>query len=100
MSHIPDDDSIIWQSLKAGDRNSFGQIYQLHFKSLYEYGMRLLNNSDLVKDYIHDLFVKIWLNKSNLGEVKNVKSYLLISLRGAIYNKSKNNTLSVSIEEF
>jgi RNA polymerase sigma factor (sigma-70 family) len=100
MLHAVNNDSTIWQSFKAGDRTSFEKIYQLYFKNLYEYGMRLLNNSDLVKDYIHDLFVKIWLNKSNLGEVTNVKSYLLVSLRGTIYNNTKNKKATASIEEF
>jgi len=100
MLHAVHNDTIIWQSFKAGDRTSFEKIYQLYFKNLYEYGMRLLNNSDLVKDNIHDLFVKIWMNKSNLGEVTNVKSYLLVSLRGAIYNNNaKNKKPAISIEE-
>lgn len=101
MLHAADNDTIIWQSFKAGDRTAFERIYHLYFKNLYEYGMRLLNNSELVKDYIHDLFVKIWLNKSNLGEVTNVKAYLLVSLRGAIYNKNtENKNAPVSLEEF
>lgn len=92
MLHAANNDSVIWQSFKIGDKTSFEKIYHLYFKNLYEYGMRLMNNSDLVKDYIHDLFVKIWINKSNLGEVTNVKSYLLVSLRRTIYNKHSGNT--------
>lgn len=100
MLHAANNDSIIWQSFKNGDKKSFEDMYHLYFKNLYEYGMRLMNNSDLVKDYIHDLFVKIWMNKSNLGEVANVKSYLLVSLRRIIYNKHSGSThVTGSLEE-
>lgn len=100
MLHALHNDDTIWQSFKAGDRNCFEQIYQLYFDTLYEYGMRLLSQRDSVEDLIHDLFVKIWLNRSHLGDVTNVKSYLLVSLRGAIYSKTKNKKRSVSVAEF
>ncbi len=99
MSYATNNDALIWQSFKAGDRTSFEKIYHLYFKNLYEYGMRLLNNSEFVKDHIHDLFVKIWMNKSNLAEVTNIKSYLLVSLRGSIYNKNIHKSSAVSLSE-
>jgi RNA polymerase sigma factor (sigma-70 family) len=92
MLHAPNNDALIWQSFKDGDRTSFEKIYHLYFKSLYEYGVRLINDKEVVKDCIHDLFVKIWSNKDNLGEISNLKSYLLVSLRGTIYNKSQSNS--------
>lgn len=81
----------IWQAFKGGDMDSFHAIYRQHFDGLYEYGMRLINNRDLVKDAIHDLFVKLWNNKSNLGDVSAVRSYLLVALRSTIYNKLEKN---------
>ena len=81
------DDGALWQSLKNGDHDSFQAIYFSHFDSLYSYGLRMASDRDLVKDCIHDLFVKIWTNKSGLADVTAIRSYLLVSLRTTLFNR-------------
>jgi RNA polymerase sigma factor (sigma-70 family) len=83
---ILSDDSIIWQSFKEGDSDSFKTIYFKYFHNLYEYGMRICGDKEVVKDTIHDLFVKLWNNKSNLGNVTALRAYLLVALRSTLYN--------------
>jgi DNA-directed RNA polymerase specialized sigma24 family protein len=79
-------DIAIWQSFKSGDKDSFKTIYFTYYSNLYEYGMRIISDKELVKDTIHDLFVKLWNNKLNLGDVTAIKAYLIVSLRSALYN--------------
>lgn len=91
----------IWSSFKKGNKDAFEAIYHLYFDELYRYGIRLLADEDSVKDCIHDLFLKLWNNKKNLGDVKEIKSYLIISLRGIIYNKLQRNKIDLfTTEEF
>jgi DNA-directed RNA polymerase specialized sigma24 family protein len=47
-----------------------------------------------VKDNLHDFFVDLWSKREGLGEVKNLKAYLLISLRRRLFREKeplKNN---------
>jgi len=53
---------------------------------LYNYGIRITNNSELVKDCIQELFFRIWKNKIDLSKVSYIKSYLFIGLRRQILN--------------
>lgn len=94
-------DILLWQAFKEGDRDAYAHIYQRYFKNLYEYGFRINDDKYLVQDCIHDLFVKLWNNKSTLGNVKSIKPYLLVSLRSTIYNKTKqeDKITSVDIED-
>jgi RNA polymerase sigma factor (sigma-70 family) len=87
MVDIKNNDQLLWQDFKKGDHGSFAQLYDLHFNSLYAYGLRIADDRDLVKDSIHDLFVKLWMNRKNLADVEHVKAYLLVSLRGTLFNK-------------
>ncbi len=80
-------DAGLWLSFKAGNRNSFKEIYEKFYDSLFEYGFRISNDLQLVEDVIQELFIKIWNNRARLGDVTSVKSYLFVSLRGAIFNK-------------
>ena len=96
-------DTELWSLTKEGDKDSFAAIYHQYFKNLYEYGSRLIDDRDLVKDCIHDLFVKLWANKGNLGDVQNVKTYLIVSLRHLIYNRmaaGKKNRLKEIDENY
>lgn len=92
-------DSDIWQSFKNGSQDAFHTVYLDHFKSLIQYGLRIINNEELVKDVIHDLFVKIWNNKSTLTDVAHIRSYLLVSLRMSLLNKVKQNNRIQLYEE-
>lgn len=89
---IANDDYALWQLFKSGDKESFQSIYFSHYNSLYEYGIRIENDKESVKDSIHDLFIKIWNNRSSLGNIGNIRSYLLVSLRGILYNKRESTS--------
>jgi len=97
--HTESNDYPLWQSFKEGDRTSFQTIYFSNFKNLSEYGMRIIDDKELVKDCIHDLFVKLWNNKSNLGNITAIRSYLMVSLRATLFNKIQQNK-RMSISEF
>ena len=88
----------LWQSFKEGSREAFQQIYDENFESLFEYGLRLTKDKELIKDAVHDLFVKIYNNRINLGDVNNIRAYLFISLRSNFLNKITRQNKIVSTE--
>jgi RNA polymerase sigma factor (sigma-70 family) len=80
------EDNILWRSFTSGDRPSFEAIYRQHFDMLYEYGLRRTKDEGLTRDTIHDLFVKLWTNRTNLRETDNIKYYLLASFKNSLLN--------------
>lgn len=78
-----------WKSFLGGDKDALSALYRHYFPVLYEYGVRLHDQEELVKDCIQDLFVKLWTNRGTLQEARDPRLYLLIALRGGIYNKLK-----------
>lgn len=89
---VANDDYSLWQAFKNGDKDAFQTLYFSSFKNLYEYGMRIVRDPELVKDCIHDLFVKLWSRKSTLADVNAIKPYLLVSLRTTLYNKLEKSS--------
>lgn len=88
------DPSDLWLNLTKGDRKAFTTIYSTYVSSLYEYGMRILNQEDQVKDCIHDLFTKLWLNHKTIGHTDNIRFYLIGALRNTIFSyKSRENRI-------
>lgn len=71
----------LWQRFKTGDELAFGELAQMHYRSLYNYGLRLTMDSELVWDTIQDLLLELWDRRDTLGDAVFVKTYLLKALR-------------------
>lgn len=77
----------LWVSFKQGDKEVYALLYQTYFARLYNYGLKFTKDKDLVEDAIHDLFVKLWQHRQNLGVPISITNYLFKSLRGLLINK-------------
>lgn len=71
---------------KSDASQVFTSVFNYYFDNLYSYGFRLIQNEELVKDCIQELFLRIWKNKINLLSINNLKAYLLKGLRHQIIN--------------
>lgn len=80
-------DAELWGSFLRGGKESFSDIYEYFFPLLSDYGARLYKDDELVKDCIHDLFIKLWVNRENLSQTTCIKPYLFVALRSIILNK-------------
>jgi len=94
-------DATIWEALQQGSQQAFATIYDRYFERLYEYGMRLHPDDDLVKDAIQELFIKLWTNKDTLSTPVNPRPYLLVALRSTIYNRLRphKNRVVISLDQ-
>ena len=71
-------------SFQAGNMAAFSQLYDLHVRILFNYGLKLTLDKELLKDCIHDIFVKLYTKKDELGTIDNLRSYLFISLKNKL----------------
>ena len=60
------------------------QAGNLHINVLFNYGLKLTIDKELLKDCIHDIFVKLYTKKDELGTIDNLRSYLFISLKNKL----------------
>lgn len=75
------EDELLWNKLKAGDREAFSTLYKRYFSRLFNYGMKLTPQVETVQDCIHDLFVTIWKTRQRLSATSSVKFYLYACLK-------------------
>ena len=71
-------------SFQAGNMAAFSQLYNLHINVLFNNGLKLTIDKELLKDCIHDIFVKLYTKKDELGTIDNLRSYLFISLKNKL----------------
>jgi RNA polymerase sigma factor (sigma-70 family) len=85
MVTIEDDST--WNRFRQGDRAAFSQLLQQYYQPLFNYGTKLTNDTEFVKDCIQDLFLELWKNHRTLGPAECVRAYLLKSIRRKLYRQ-------------
>jgi RNA polymerase sigma factor (sigma-70 family) len=96
------EDRVLWESVKKGNELAFSSLFKKFVNPLYNYGMHLHADSDLVKDCVQELFTSIWHKNETLSDVTQVKFYLFKSFRNLLFAKisaSKNLIYSEVWEE-
>ena len=89
---IVENDKLIWNRFLAGDNEAFSEVYQKYVQSLFLYGLQFTSDRELVKDSIHDLFVKLYNGRNNISEIKNVKIYLFVLLKNILIDEFRKNS--------
>jgi len=88
-----------WEDFLNGNDNSFDQFYQLLFPKLFNYGMYLTQDKDLVKDCIQALFIQFWTNRRKSVKIKSIHGYLFKSLRNRLYKQLNINHDTVFLNQ-
>jgi len=83
MSYHEMDDGQLWVLLLEKNSEALKVVYYRNYDLLLNYGYKICRNDELVKDCIHDIFLKIFGNKK-LSLVDQIRPYLIRSLRNMI----------------
>ena len=75
--NLNDKTACLVTAFQSGDVSAFSTLYDMHINLLFNYGCKLTTDKELLKDCIHDVFVKLYTKKAELGIIDNFKSYLL-----------------------
>lgn len=92
-------DQLLWDNFRQGCEGAYALIYKDHFFSLYNYGLKICPEKEIVKDYIQDLFVYLWKNKEKLGPTDSIKYYLFTALKRRLIDDFTAQSKFNQIEE-
>ena len=90
---MDDKTACLLTAFQSGDMKAFSELYDMYIDVLLIYGNKLTMDKELLKDCIHDVFVKFYMKRDEFGNVNNFKSYLFISLKNKIYDEYRKHTL-------
>ncbi len=84
--------NLLWQAFQNGSQSAFETIYQQLFPVLYNYGYRLCQDKDQVKDCIQTIFVEIWQKRDQAPDVHSLKQYFLKIMRRKLFQHLKESS--------
>lgn len=88
-----------WERLRQDDTEAMMQLYAQSYAGLLSYGVQLINNNELAKDAINDVFLELWDNRLKLKPVENVKAYLFACIRRKIFQTATINRKANAITD-
>ncbi len=91
-------DEVLWKMMLRKNEDALSLLYCRHFDSLYNYGMHLCPDEELVKDCIQNLFLALY-NLRKQSPIRNVTSYLLMSLRNNVIAALREKERNIGVEE-
>lgn len=77
--------------LKVGDESVLGYVYSQYVHDLYRFGNQVIQNQEMVKDCIQNVFAGLIKNKKSLEGILSIKSYLFKSLYREILDRAKKD---------
>lgn len=78
----------MWDRFKDGDRQAFETIYREYVQVLFDYGIKILRDKELILDCIQELFTDLWHSRARLSHTTSVKYYLFRALRRRIVREA------------
>ena len=92
-----------WKDVNyAGDNQAYAELYDMYVQMLFNYGLKLTNDQELLKDCIHDVFVKVYTKRNERYTINNLCSYLIISLKNRLLDEFRRQTFTSpnEVEEY
>ena len=92
------------RNISAEEKDFLGVLelsYKRHYNLLYNYGLKFINDPDLIEDFIQDIFVRL-CKRGNLHDIDDLKVYLLRSMRNMSYDyfAARHDHLSIDDIDF
>lgn len=92
-------DKELWNLLLNGNKQVLETLYRRYYDLLFNYGVKIYPDAELVKDCIQDVVVKLHTS-ARLNTTQLVKSYLLKSLKNILYDRLATIKDTANIEEY
>ncbi|MGQ7869235.1 RNA polymerase sigma-70 factor [Sunxiuqinia sp. sy24] len=62
--------------LSGGDQLAYGVVFKLYYDRLFYFALHYLNDNEMARDVVQDVFSCIWEDYARFSEIKNLSSWL------------------------
>ncbi|PWV56141.1 RNA polymerase sigma factor [Chitinophaga sp. S165] len=91
MPDQPDNEKILLQRIREGAQDAFKAIYARYNEKIYSLAYHLTRSEVVAEEIVQDVFLKVWMQKETLPEIRDFESWLFILARNYIYTWLKTS---------
>lgn len=85
------DESELIQLIADGDRAAFTRLYTRYINNLYRYVYSICKSKEVSEEVVQDIFIKIWVHRDGLSNIKSFNAYLFRSAKNTLLNQIKKS---------
>ena len=92
--NVPLTDELLLQRLRSpleGER-AFNQIFDRYNKQLYRISYSILQDEELSKDLVQDVFIDLW-NRRDTSAIRNLSAYLLRAIKFQVLKQLRDGKI-------
>ncbi|MEO6733181.1 MAG: RNA polymerase sigma-70 factor [Ferruginibacter sp.] len=79
--------------IAKGNEKAFRRLFDHYWNRIYSVSLVVTKNPHLAEEIVQDVFLKIWVKREQLSEVKRFEGYLITIAKNHIYNELRRKTL-------
>ncbi len=90
------------RQIAYGNQHAFEELFFLYYQPLCQFAFLFLKSRELSEEIVSDVYLKMWLHRTSLSKVKNIRSYLYSAVRNLSidYQRSKKNVTEDTIDPY
>lgn len=78
--------------LQQGDTGAFSELYYAHCKTIYRKILWMVNDEEIAKELLQDLFLKLWENRAKIDLNKSFRSYVYTIAVNLVYDHMRKSS--------
>lgn len=90
----------IWIKLQNGDQDALAYFFKRYYSLLFNYGLKMTRDEELIEDTIQDVFFRLWNKRKRKHDVGSPKAYILRSFRNKVLDRLAAEMKSQSFDSF
>ena len=80
-------DVALFSEMALGNEEAFDVFFYRYNTKVYYFILHIVKVEEIAEELIHDVFLKIWLNRESLGDVENPGNYLFVAAKNHCLNQ-------------
>jgi len=84
-------DSLVERIVHDDDHEAYKQLFKSYYHRLFQFAYSITKSKESAEEVVSDVFLKIWLKRKSLEEIRNKHLYLYICTKNQSINYLKRN---------
>jgi len=76
----------IIRRLKKDDKSAVDELFSYYYPRLYSFSKSILKIENDIDDILQEVFVKLWLNRTKIGNAETFNSYIFTITKNEVLN--------------
>lgn len=89
----------LFDLLKRSDENAFAEIFARFDRRIFSFILKMIKDHSIASDVTQEVFIRIWLKREQLAEVRNMEAYIFTIATNLTLNQIKKRLREQQIRQ-